>query len=416
MKSGNRRLAYSFALWLIVAASAVLWCWYIGHNHWWRWALLTGLAAASFIVGSLIGFIFTTYGDESNTIGKVRDWAVGALAGFTIAKFSALHAVLLLFAITNTAADYALTLAVALVFSGLGFYFMFFGRELLFNIPLAKKRAERFLIENTHQAGIITIQLNTTLPSSVLMGDADADSLFESHPALKESLKSAAVTEFLEHAEQALAAGQSLDWDIVSKVANLQYYRAYLAEEDQRSEQWEVALEWIMRALVLNPDHVDLTVKRADVLALLERYRETVAVLEGLYPRPDCPIFVEQWLGYYLLWIPGREDEAIQCCQSYLTRFPESNEALRNLASGYAQKACLTAKKTSTPLDKNSPEYKKALEHLQEIVLSNPEYLPTIRTQWVAPKGSFSCFGQDPGFLKIVAKTPTQPAAPAGPE
>lgn len=413
MKSGNRRFAYSFALWLILAIAA-LWCWHIGHNHWWRWTLLTSLAAASFIVGSLIGFVFTTYGDESNTIGKVRDWAVGALAGFTIAKFSALHAVLLLFAITNTAADYALTLAVALVFAGLGFYFMFFGRELLFNIPLAKKRAERFLIENTHQAGIITIQLNTTLPSSILMGDADADSLFENHPALKESLKSPAVTEFLEHAEQAITAGQSLDWDIVSKVANLQYYRAYLAEEDQRSEQREVALEWIMRALVLNPDHVDLTVKRADVLALLERYRETVAVLEGLYPRPDCPIFVEQWLGYYLLWIPGREDEAIQCCQSYLTRFPESNEALRNLASGYAQKACLTAKKTSTPLDTNSPEYKKALERLQEVVLSNPEYLPTIRTQWVAPKGSFSCFGQDPGFLKIVANTPRTPNTPAG--
>jgi tetratricopeptide (TPR) repeat protein len=406
MQSAQKRSEFSRVLWILTSIAILIWCLYVCHNHQWRWALLTGLAAAAFVSGSFVGFVFTTYGDEKDSIGKVRDWLVGALAGLTIVKFSSLRGVLLLFAHTTTAADYALTVSVALVFAGLGFYFMFFGRELFFNIPLARKRAERFLIENSHEAGVVTIAINSILPSSVLIGIADADSLLKSDPdkaaALEKALDAPEVIEFLAACEKAITEGRALDWDILSKAANLQYYRAYLPDSADRPNQQEVALEWVSRALVLNPDHVDLTVKRADVLALLSRWRETVATLEALYPRPDCPFFVEQWLGYYLLYISGREDEAIKCCQSYLSRFPDSNESLRNLASAYAQKACLAAKKNSQSLDTTSVDYKNALDQLKEVIRTNPGYLPTIQEKWIAADGSFSCFAQDPAFQKII--------------
>ena len=149
--------------WLIFALALLYEIWHIAMQHQWRFILLIALAGAAFIVGSLAGFVFTTYGDETASVGKVKDWLVGAVAGLTVVEFGRLHAVLLLFAATASSADFALTLATAMIFAGGGFYFMFFGRELIFNIPLAQKRAERFLIENTHQAGVVTIRLNTTL-------------------------------------------------------------------------------------------------------------------------------------------------------------------------------------------------------------------------------------------------------------
>jgi glycosyltransferase A (GT-A) superfamily protein (DUF2064 family) len=123
------------------------------------------LAAASFLIGSLLGFVFTTYSDEANTIGKLRDSLVGALAGITLVKIGAIRPVLQLFTVSTAPREYAAVLAVALVFAMLGFYFMFFGRELFFNIPLARKRTERLLIETTRQAGIVTNQLNALLPA-----------------------------------------------------------------------------------------------------------------------------------------------------------------------------------------------------------------------------------------------------------
>jgi tetratricopeptide (TPR) repeat protein len=322
--------------------------------------------------------------------------------------------VLLLFALTNSNADFALTLSIAMIFAGGGFYFMFFGRELFINIPLAQKRAERFLIENTHEAGAITIRLNTTLPTSVLIGVADADSLLKKDPdqasALKKDLMSEDVSQFLNQSSEAMKTGRPLDWDILSKVANLQYYRSYFVDKEKCHGQQELALLWVSRALVLNPDHVDLSVKHADLLALLRRYREAVAILEQLCSRPDCPYFVEQWLGFYLLYVPGREDSSQRCSESYLRRFPESNETLRNIASAYAQRACLEAAKSGRGLDTSSNDYKEALLKLQEVIRNNPSYLPTIQREWASKDGSYCCFSQDPGYLKLIQPSTTESA------
>ncbi len=391
------------SLWLV---GVVLLCWlgWIGCHRLWRPVLLAALAASSLLIGALIGFIFTSYSDEASTIGKVRDWIVGALAGVTLIKFQSLKAVILVFAFTNTAADFALALATSVVFACLGFFFMFFGRELIINIPLAVARRKRTEIENTREAGAVTLKLISAIPSSILVGLNDADDLKNragENAKLSADLDSANVKTFLTQSQDALDAGAPLDWDIVSKVAYLQYYRAYFAEPAAKGAQQQCAYDWILRALVINPEHVDLTVKRADILALMERWSECVLILQALAERPECPFFVLQWLGYYLLYLPGRESEAIQASQKYLTLFPDSNEARRNLASSYAQRACRASSSKGT-VDTTSDDYRNALANVEIALQGNPDYRKVMQTDWIQPGGCFSCFAKDSGYLKLV--------------
>jgi hypothetical protein len=89
------------------------------------------------------------------------------------------------------------------------------------------------------------------------------------------------VQQFLDESDDALKSGASLDWDIVSKVASLQYYRTYFEKEENKLSQAECASNWIQRALTMNPLHVDFTVKYADTLGMMDRYEEAVAILEN---------------------------------------------------------------------------------------------------------------------------------------
>ena len=426
MKHWYSRLSpfYSAAFCLLVTWIAL--CGYAASHHIWRLTLLLTLASAAFVVGSLVGFVFTSYSDETATVGKVTNWLTGALAGVTVVEFRRLRSVVDLFAgQPGSTNDYAVALGITLTFAGLGFYFMFFARDLVFNIPLARKRAERFGIENTHEAGVVTIRLSNSLPLNLLVGTEDADDVLKDKDkvaSLRKDLCSDDVTNFLTQSDQAIKAGQPLDWDVISKVANLQYYCAYFAhtEPDKQKSQQEAALKWILRALTLNPEHVDLSMKRADMLGALGRNREAVAVLEEMSARPDAPFFVEQWLGYYLTFLPGREDDALRRSQAYLARFPESNETQRNIASAYAQRACREARKHGFSVDR-SRDYNEAIRQLREAIRRNPDYLSSIRGKWSRPDGPFGCFKDDPGYLQTLqsplsAKPLANEPAPAAPE
>jgi hypothetical protein len=67
--------------WIAIAAASVLW-WVIAAQHClWRLVLVAGLSLAAFMVGCLVGFLFTSYGEEASTVGKVRDWVIGGYLG-----------------------------------------------------------------------------------------------------------------------------------------------------------------------------------------------------------------------------------------------------------------------------------------------------------------------------------------------
>jgi tetratricopeptide (TPR) repeat protein len=374
-----------------------------------RSALFVDLGVASFMVGCLLGFLFSSYGEETPTVGKVRDWIIGGLAGLTIAKLDSLKALLVSFASGPGPQAYALSLGESVAFATLGFFAMFFGRELILNGPLAQRRAQRGLVEGTRQAGLVTQKLLSALPPSILSGIDDIDDLMESHKAeaerLRDILYSEDVTKFLSQSEDAVRIGASLDWDVVSKAATLNYYLTYYEEGDDKQAQEQKASEWIVRALVMNPLHPDFSAKYADVLGMLERYDEAVAILEKLDRNPEAAGYVKQWLGYFLLYLPDREDDAIRVSEEYHSRFPSESDSIFNVACGYAQKYCaeLNITKQNSILD--SKNRTLALERLREALKADPDFAETVRTDWVKKGESFECLREDKEFLILVGLT-----------
>jgi hypothetical protein len=80
------KFLWTTVAWMGVALFSLAW-WAVAAQHsLWRFVLTIALSSASFMIGCLIGFLFTSYGEETNTVGKVREWLIGGLTGLTIAK------------------------------------------------------------------------------------------------------------------------------------------------------------------------------------------------------------------------------------------------------------------------------------------------------------------------------------------
>ena len=388
-------------------ASLAFWAFLVRYTSW-SPALFVSLSLASFMVGCAGGFVLTSYGDEAATVGKIRDWLIGGFAGLTVAKFGALKALLLTFAAGAGPQPYALVISVSGTYAILGFFLMFFQRELILNVLLAESRDRRGKVEGTRAAGLITHQLLSSLPPSLLTGIDDLEDLAEVEAGkMRSLLGSENVKKFLSQAEQASVVGQ-LDWDVVSKAAILHYYLVYIAVEKEKQDQVGRALDWVERALIMNPGHADLTAKYADLLATSGSYVEAILTLERLDQSPESPAYIRQWLGYYLLKIPDRVDEAIRYSEEFHARFPDGTSSLYNAARGYAQKYAAVVKRLA---DNNTPELsgerdgfrRKVLDRIGTAFLNeSPSELPESK-KWVRDNADFGCLASDPEFMKLVA-------------
>src|SRR3989454_10403680 len=390
--------------WIVIAMASVVW-WIIASQHlWWRLVLVIGLSLASFMVGCLVGFLFTSYGEESGTVGKIRDWVIGGITGLTIAKAGAIKGLLLTFAAGPGPSEFALTVSSAVSYAVLGFFFMFFQRELIWNVLVAESRAERGRLEGSQQAGQVIQQLLVKLPASLLTGVDYIDEVPEVNEGeakgLKELLYSEDVEKFLKQAEDT-AKGGCVDWDIASKAAHIYYYRTYFEKGEQRSEV-DKAVEWIIRALNMNPLHVDLTMKYADMLGANEEYEAAAAVLEKLAPKPEAPLLVKQWLGYYLRFLPDRLDDAIRYSEEYHRLFPDESDSFFNVAYAYAQKYCLELRTAGTTEDTQSKNRASALSTLKEALREDPKMKKRVRDDWTQPGEGFDCFLHDKDFRSLV--------------
>lgn len=414
-KSGEQPRG-STAAWVAIAvASGALWT-LQGRGSDMRWVLVVSLSLSSFMIGAVAGFLFTSYGEETGTVGKVRDWLIGGLTGLTIAKVPAIKALLLTFAAGPGPQEFSVTVGVAVTYIGVGFFVMFFQRELILNVLLAQSRAERGRVEGTKQAGIATQKLLQVIPTSLLSGiddfeDSETDDAESA--SVRQLLYSDDVTTFLKQAEEASKSSVPLDWDVVSKVAILQYYRISF-EREHKVEQEGRAREWLLRALLMNPQHADLTAKYADVLWAMGSRSEAIAVLERLSSSVEAPAYIQQWLGYFLLFSPGREDDAIRLSLDFMNRFPDGDAALLNAARGYARKYETELKDAGRSSIPESANRLAALSYLDKGLKLDPDFRETVRTKWVAPGEFFFCFADDPDFLEIVAGKPAEAASSSG--
>jgi tetratricopeptide (TPR) repeat protein len=373
------------------------------------------LSCSCFVLGSIAGFLFTSYGEETATVGKIRDWLIGAITGVTVASVPSIKAILLTFAAGPGPQEFALTVGVSITYAGLGFFFMFFQRELILNVVLAESRIKRGRIDGTSNAGLVAQRLITLLPPSVLSGVDDIEELIqENDPAAEEfrgQLYSDEVSKFLDEAKTAAKVGLPLDWDVVSKVAILHYYRIYFEKGQAKDAQQRRAEEWLNRALVMNPNHADIRAKYADVLSMTERYEEAVATIEALAKSTDGPAYTRQWLGYFLLFVDDREDEAIALSKEYTQRFPFLDHSYFNVACGYAQlygKSSLESETAATSAGKGASKIndlkREALDWLKKGLAIDPEYAEEIKEDQLGPGESFASLAQDLEFKRVLAK------------
>lgn len=402
----------STALWILLFIASLIWWRIVGQGLFLRTVLIVALSLASFMVGCIVGFLFTSYGEEAGTVGKIRDWLIGGITGLTIAKATAISGLLTRFQATHsgdpTNWEFALAASAAVVYSTLGFFFMFFQREFVLNVLLAQGRAERGRVEGTRQAGQVVKSFLLKLPASLLSGVDDVDEITavdkDEARKLRDILYSDDVKAFLDEAEKALADGTTLDWDVVSKVAYIHYYRTYFEKEDKPA-QARRAIDWITRALIMNPQHADFTLKLADMLGATGDYNAAVTVLERLVRQPDAPIVVRQWLGYFLLNVPGRLPEAVRYSEQYSDLVGEDTDALFNLACAYAQAFCEGIPDLGPP----QQNHDRALDFLRRALRRDPDYAEVVRTKWTDKNESFACFVSDKEFRSLVGMDTAPP-------
>src|SRR5579859_5003202 len=305
--------------WAVIGAVSFAWWLFESQGEVKRFILAAGLSVASFMVGSLIGFLFSSHIEEADTIGKVRDWVIGGVTTLTIAKAASIKATITTFAAKDASNnEFAIAFGGAVAYAALGFLFMYFMRELYFNPRLATSRRERGIIEGTRQVEQVVKSFQIKLPAEILTGGSSVDDITndankQAAKDLRDKLFSDEVKTFLDGVNESLDGGASLDWDVVSKVAYIQYYRTYFTDkDDDRLVQARCALDWIQRALLLNPHSADMTTKYADMLSVTKDFAGAVSVLERMLRQPDSPLVVRQWLGYYLLFVPKRLADSVR--------------------------------------------------------------------------------------------------------
>lgn len=386
--------------WVLAAALTIVWLPLASEFSLVRFVSLVWLSLAAFMVGAVVGFLFSSYGEENSTLGKIRDWLIGGITALTVAKASSIQTALTLFAVGNDRIEVAFADGAAIYYAGLGFFFMFFQRELILNVLLARSRAERVQVEGSQEAGHVIQRLLVQLPPSLLTGVDYIDEIPDLNEAqvkeLRDLLYSPDVDKFLQEATELANTGK-LDWDTVSKAAYISYYRTYF-ERDGEAEK-DRALQWITRALNMNPMHVDLTMKYAEMLGTKEEYIAAVAVLERLVTRPEAPLLVREWLGYYLRFLPNRLDDSIRHSQAYHELFPDESDSLFNMAYAYAAKYCEDIKKLGAGAP--SANRNSALSVLTAALREQPQMKEIIRTKWLQQK-QFACLAQDPELRALV--------------
>jgi hypothetical protein len=360
----------NFFTFLLVITLSILWWKYLA-VHCYDVPRITGVSLASFILGALIGFLFTSYGEEeAASIGKLRDWLLAAITGISLVNAAKLRAGLEYIA-GNDEPTKSMLYCVAVVYLGVGFLLMFFQRSLILNTIVARARVERVRIANMQSTASVVQRAMAVLPATLLSGIQDADEITDSSKKaeakrLEEVLYSPDVEKFLGQVDDAVRSGScDLNWDVVSKVAFVNYYRSYF-DRDPKPVQISKAIEWISRALVLNPLHSDLTMKLADMQAATGHYDTACTILTQLSIRPESPVLVHQWLGYYYLFVPGKEVESISQSDAYLSFFPNDANTHLNKARAYAQEFALEAKKgTDRPdlKDECLKELRRALQN-----------------------------------------------------
>lgn len=394
-------------------ALSVVWAIALGVGDPIRISLALATLACSFGAGSLIGFVITIFGDEIEALGKARDSMIALLSGITgvgLAKTAELGGLLgriQLFPQQNEASSWFSVLFIS-TYTISGFYAMYFFRKLYINPALADahKDLER-KTKLSNRASEVLIELEKKLPNRILSGREEIDddeAQDDDSKVLKEALLSKEVDEFLAICEDEVAKG-TLSTDLISKASVLHYYRIrfFPPDSSERSEEIAKSIEWLLRATMIDPFDLEPQLKLAVVYGLSDEDAACIAILERLGKDESSPQYLDQWLGFYLLFGDRREEDAIKHTLEFQRKFPgDSVASLLNLARAYAQMFKRKIRNDVGEASEHAEYRAHALDYLKKGINLDPD-LKEIAKKLAIPNGSFEAFANDPEFLELVA-------------
>lgn len=396
-------------MWSSIIACEVIWCFIAGHTTggWDLQRTLLLLATDGFgtVLGVFFAFFFTSSGkEEEATLGKIRDWMLAGFTGAGAAELmeggGSVKRFLMIFSLGNQQGDFALIVSTVSLGFGVGFFFMFFQRELTLNVLLAKARSLTAKEEGSINASNVLHELLSKLPVSLLTSINDVSNSGISDTErnnLQELLYSEDVKKFLELAKERVDSGTPLDWDSISKTAYIQYYKAYFEPKESRNTQIQQAEAWIQRALLVQPLHGSLTIAYSDLKSLQKDYTSAAKLIKDLIIGGDPPATALQLLGYYLLEA-NDDPESIRYSKMYLQLYPDDSVTLFNLAYSYGRMFCNAPAKAELRT--------QCLMHLSKGLLLDPSHVVTIKETWI-PEG-FQCFKEDKEFNDLLARATSQ--------
>jgi tetratricopeptide (TPR) repeat protein len=405
MPDQNPRAVVKPGLWASILIGEILWCFLAGRSaSAWvlqRTILLLATIALGMVLGVFFAFCFTSSGkEEEATLGKIRDWMLAGITGAGVAEIMEgggfVKRFLMIFSPGDQQGDFALVVSTVALGFGVGFFFMFFQREMNLNVLLAKARALTARAEGVKNASIVVLELLNKLPAHLLtdVNDVSESGLNDDErKVLQDLLYSEDVKKFLEVTEERLSSGASLEWDSIFRTAFIQYYKVYFEPKESRNSQIQEAEVWIQRALLIQPFHAAMTIAYADLKALQNDFVSAARILKDLITNGDPPATALQQLGFYL--IEAEDDlESIRYSQMYLQLYPNDSITIFNLAYSYGRMFCNSPSKSELR--------NECLELLSKALSLDPGHVVKIKEEWI--REGFTCLQEDKEFNDLLVR------------
>ena len=379
---GNPAIPASFRSvqgWTILVAFSVLWWLAAGNWDQSRVTSLANLSFFSFATGAIVGFLFSSYGEEQASLGKIRDWLVGGLTGITIAEFMERGNLVrvLLQQFLPLRSDLGLAIGTFVLYATVGCIAMFLNRELVWNPLLAKQRGVRRQLE---ELGTLTEEhVQAAGGQNVFFSPADQSDELKR----PEELRAPAVEKYLATGGAAVAAGETLSTAQLMTLGDTHYLR----------KEYGKARQYYAQALQRTPDDAIVTMKVAQALWNEGQLQEAVQHLELARLGRNTPLDAYKLLGYYLLWFPHRLKDSVKYSEYYLQSKPEDQGARFNVACAFAQ---------LYEFNKSAENRQTALDALRQVVAREPTWKAQAKTL-TGDGGDFHSLENDAQFRELIS-------------
>jgi tetratricopeptide (TPR) repeat protein len=337
------------------------------------------IAGGAFVLGLVVGFILAPYADEKQTFGPIAGLINGVIGGFAVSDISKPDSAIIrgLHSLSSAAgvSGVGLVGCIVVFFGVIGFLCGYINKQYVLNPSLSQaKQLEDLQTQITEITKNININL-ADVESSPDISDADKKALQDAVEPFTKVMQNDKLF-------------RELCLDTIKA-----YAKGFLLL--QKFAECEAVLR---KARYLAPDDPDLMLQLAKLLCRSRRPLKAIPYL-SLLQEINSDVSVYKLLGYALLFVPTRLEEAKAASELYLRAHPEDFGAKINLACVYGQ---------SGPQDPNNVT--QALSLLRQAVKEGGEEAK--RAIVKLPSDDFSAWNNLPAFVEFISQS--QPTVKPG--